>query len=73
MENLRNQSLGASNKSGIIGVYWGEDRGKWRAEISVDKKRIKLGSFATLEEAATARKEAEKLYGFHENHGKPGR
>lgn len=71
MENLRNSSIGVRNKSGVLGVYWGKDRNMWRAEISVDGERIKLGSFETLEDAVDARKEAEKFYGFHKNHGKP--
>lgn len=47
-------------KSGITGVYI--QKGKYRAEITVDKKRIFLGSFETLKEAAAARHAAEVKY-----------
>lgn len=47
-------------RSGITGVYI--QKGKYRAEITVDKKRIFLGSFTTLAEAAATRKDAEIKY-----------
>lgn len=47
-------------RSGITGVYI--QKGKYRAEITVDKKRIFLGSFTTLAEATAARKDAEIKY-----------
>ena len=47
-------------KTGVKGVYF--HRNKYRAEISIRKKRKYLGVFNTLEEAAQARKEAEKKY-----------
>ena len=39
------------------------------AHIGVNGTEIHLGSFKTLEEAATARQNAEIKYGYHENHG----
>lgn len=47
-------------KTGVKGVYF--SRNKYIAEISIRKERKYLGSFDTLEEAAQARKEAEKKY-----------
>ena len=47
-------------RSGITGVYI--QKGRYRAEITVDKKRIFLGSFETLKEAAAARHTAEVKY-----------
>ena len=47
-------------KSGITGVYI--QKGRYRAEITVVGKRIFLGSFETLEEAAEARHDAEIKY-----------
>ena len=47
-------------KSGITGVYI--QKGRYRAEITVVGKRIFLGSFETLEEAAAARRVAEIKY-----------
>lgn len=67
-ENLRNRSMCSNNTSGIIGV---SAKGcKWRAAAWVDNKTIVLGDFPTIAEAAAARKAAEKLLGYHENHGK---
>ena len=36
--------------------------GKWRAYITVDKKRINLGAYDRIEEALEARKTAEEKY-----------
>lgn len=69
-ENSKNQRKGVRNTSGVLGVNWSERLGKWRAEISVKGKNKHLGLFDTLEEAYAVRKEAEKKYGFHENHGR---
>ena len=68
-ENMMNKKIYKSNKSGIVGVAKRSDTGSWRAQISVNGKAIKLGSFKTKEEAITARLAAEKRYGFHSNHG----
>ena len=69
-ENTRNMALGAANTSGIIGVNFHTCRRKWRAVIMVDRKDIHLGYFLTIEQAAAARKAAEKKHGFHPNHGR---
>lgn len=66
-ENCQNRSKG-NNSSGVLGVVRTAN-GNYLARITVDYNCICLGTFKTLEEAAQARKEAEKLYGFHENHG----
>ena len=69
-ENLRNQTLSASNTSGVTGVSWNKALSNWRARIVVDYVTINLGSFVEFHEAVNARKNAEILYNFHENHGK---
>jgi hypothetical protein len=55
------------NKSGVRGVSYCESRAgrkKYVAFISVDGKKKHIGIYATVEEAAAARKEAElKYYG----------
>lgn len=66
-KNLRNQSRRTNNTSGICGVW--KQNNSWVAEIKVGYQKISLGSFASLQEAAQARKSAEIKYGFHPNHG----
>ena len=41
---------------------WRKDSKKWRAYITVDKKRINLGTYDRIEEALEARKTAEEKY-----------
>lgn len=70
MDNQRNVKMSARNKSGTMGVYWASDRNQWRAEIGDGKRRIKIGSYSTLEEAVAARKAAEEKLNYHANHGR---
>lgn len=63
--------LSKSNTSSCNGVSWYRPYGKWVAKISVNGERIHLGYFDDFEEAVEARKEAERDFGFSENHGKP--
>lgn len=51
-----------TNTSGYPGVMWRKDSEKWRAYITVDKKRINLGAYDRIEEALEARKTAEEKY-----------
>jgi len=69
--NNKNQSKRNDNTTGVVGVWVNKQRKfrKFMAEIMVDKKKISLGSFLTIEEACKARKLAETKYGFHTNHG----
>jgi len=68
-ENLRNKSKSKNNTSGVIGVSWSKNAKKWYAKIAVFYKQIHLGYFTDKSDAVNARKEAEKQYGFHKNHG----
>lgn len=69
-ENGRNKSKFERNTSGHVGVYFHKRDKVWIASIGVDKKLIHLGSFSDKDQAVSARVDAEKLYGFHENSGK---
>lgn len=62
-ENLRivNHSQNMMNTAGV-GVYFDKQRNKYRAEIGINKKKIKIGRYNTLEDAIVARKEAEEKY-----------
>lgn len=68
--NLRNSTLNCKNSTGISGVCWNRNRGKWLAQIRVDGRNIYLGLYDTMDEAVIARKAAEKASGFHHNHGR---
>ena len=68
-ENCRNQSRRKNSGTGVNGVRWYDPRGKYRAEIKVNKKTISLGYFETIIDAKAARMRADKEYKFHENHG----
>lgn len=70
LENQLNKQLPAVNTSGVIGVQWSAPHQKWRAVIKHQGKRKHLGMFASLEEAALARRNAEATLGFHKNHGR---
>jgi hypothetical protein len=68
-ENVKNLSRQKRNRTGCTGV----DKlptGKYRATIRSEGKIYRLGHFTNLDEAIAARKSAEKLHGFHPNHGR---
>lgn len=68
-ENLRNQHQAQANsRSGIKGVYWVAQRGKWRTQIQIDGKLSHLGYFKNpLEAAAAYDKAALELFGEFAN------
>lgn len=70
-ENTRNGRLSKNSTSGYNGVTFDKRRNKWVAVIMVDRKKIHLGQFDILEDAVKARGDANRLHGFHINHGKP--
>jgi hypothetical protein len=67
-ENARNQRLPKNSSTGFIGVQKVGKR--YTARIEVSGEVDYLGTFDTPEAAAQARKDAERTYGFHENHGR---
>lgn len=67
-ENQRNAKQRTDNTSGITGVSVRKS-GKFQAFINAHNQRTYLGSFTRLEDAISARKEAEKRLGFTERHG----
>lgn len=69
IENHKNRPMQISNKSGFVGVWYDKRHNRYQAYISVDKKRINLGIFASFDAAVAARKEANLRYGYHQNHG----
>ena len=69
-ENNMNAALQSNNKSGFHGVRRNKQNGRWIVEIKHENRRIYLGHFDTLSEAAAARKGAERVLRFHRNHGR---
>jgi len=62
--NIRNTDNRKTNTSGVKGVYWGAENGKWRAQIMVAGKVHCLGSHIDFFEAVCHRLAAEQLLGW---------
>lgn len=67
--NHRNEGKPKSNTSGVTGVVWCKQTGKWRAMIKVNYRTRCLGRYATIGEAADARQRAIDEFGFDRSHG----
>lgn len=59
---LNRSTTNKNNTSGVTGVGYRADRGKWRAYIKFQKKDIFLGNYDTFEEAVAARRAGEEFY-----------
>ena len=68
--NGRNKCLRSDNTSGHQGIYWSAAAGKWVSCAWVDGTYHYFGLHADLSDAVAARKVADPLLGFHENHGR---
>lgn len=63
-ENAKNRRTTKQSVSGLNGVVWAADRGKWRAFIRWDNKLEHLGTYEDFFEAVCARKSAEVRYAY---------
>lgn len=61
-ENSCNHSRHSRNTSGKTGVSFDKGMNKWRSYINKEGKRISLGYFDDIEDAISARKQAEEKY-----------
>jgi hypothetical protein len=68
--NAKNRKIRSDNKSGVQGVSWRESSNKWVARININKKRVHIGNFDSLEEAVKARNKLMLENGYHDNHGR---
>lgn len=68
-ENNKNISLPRKSTGPTIGVIKNKRTGSWVAQIKVDGKKIHLATTKDMNEAIRIRAEANKKFGFHENHG----
>jgi hypothetical protein len=63
-ENAKNRLPIKNSATGLNGVVWAKDRGKWRAFIRWDNKLEHLGTYEDFFEAICARKSAEARYAY---------
>lgn len=69
LENNFNKIDSGRNKSGILGLYWSNERKKWCPEIRANNVRIHLGRWDDINEATIARLYAEQLiFKEYQNH-----
>lgn len=61
-ENIANQKLRSTNKSGTKGVYWDKLNKKWNISLTKNYKKIYIGSFSDKELAELVAIEAANLY-----------
>ena len=61
-QNAWNAKRRSDNSSGVKGVHPHKSTGKWAAQIQHEKKKIHLGLFDSVEEAAAARMTAQAVY-----------
>ena len=61
-EQNTNQRIQTNNTSGYKGIHLNKKSGNWVARISVDQKRVALGSYADIKDAVRARQLAEIKY-----------
>jgi len=59
-EQAQNRRRRKTNKSGVAGVFLRKDNGRWTVSIGANNRRVYVGEFDTLAEAASARAAAEK-------------
>lgn len=63
-ENIRNRVVQKNSRSGVRGVYWHKQRGKWCAAIRHQRKQISLGLHDSIESARAAYlAKAKELWG----------
>ncbi len=67
--NQRNKTISRNNKSGVIGVFWSSQHGKWQTQVRANGRHNYLGRFDDLAEAEKVVKQFRALHGFTENHG----
>lgn len=69
-ENSLNCRKSLANSSGVKGVSFDKESGKWAAYVQTNGKLKKIGRYANIEDAAKAvRSSRETLHGEYHNHG----
>ncbi|HCR3032587.1 TPA: HNH endonuclease [Escherichia coli] len=57
-QNTSNSSVRDDSESGVKGIRYRKDIGKYQCRLTIDGKRVCVGSYSTIEEAINARQEA---------------
>ena len=63
-ENSKNRACGSRNNTGVTGVYFLKNSGKWVAYVGDNGKNIRLGEFDDFDLAVLERKKAEEQYNY---------
>lgn len=61
-QSSMNRKIRVDNKYGVAGIYQNPESKNFLAEIHAGRKRVFRKSFSSLEDAVSARQEAEKKY-----------
>lgn len=69
-DNMKNQPLRQTNKSGHSGVVWEKQKQLWAARIPVNGKLKTLGRSKDKSLVIALRQKAEAELGYHSNHGR---
>lgn len=70
LDQRRNAARPSHNSSGAVGVSWNKQKRRWKAFIHEGNRNKHVGYFREFSDAVAARKDAERLLGFHPNHGR---
>ena len=62
----RSHRVSPNSKSGVKGVIYRKDQKRWVATITINKKRLNLGSFVNKVDAINARVNAELKHNYHD-------
>jgi hypothetical protein len=68
-QNNMNKSALSNNTSGVKGVFWNKRIQKWQSQIGLNGKRIHLGYYENIKDAAAAYASASLRY--HGEYGRP--
>lgn len=63
-DNMKNKKKYKNNSTGVPGVYFDKDNGKYRARLGHGKNAIHVGRFSTIEMAKNAIEIARKENGY---------
>ena len=68
--NEKNAFLSRANKTGVPGVRWNKQRGKWEVYVTSGGKKINLGLHDDIEKAKSIAINARREMGFSPLHGR---